>query len=85
VKEVTFCTVPPKGSKRITRQSPKLEFVVSVKVLSAVPTGTFWTETNLELDQIIRHEGPVPATFAQTVLSVSRTLKTVFGVVQSPA
>jgi hypothetical protein len=32
VKEVIACTVPPNGSKRITRQSPRLDDVVSVKV-----------------------------------------------------
>ena len=32
VKVVTACTVPPNGSKRITRQSPRLDDVVSVKL-----------------------------------------------------
>ena len=32
VKVVTACTVPPNGSKRITRQSPRLDDNVSGKV-----------------------------------------------------
>ena len=32
VKEATTCTVPPNGSNRITRQSPRLDDGVSVKV-----------------------------------------------------
>jgi len=32
VKVVTACTDPPNGSKRITRQSPRLDVRLSVKV-----------------------------------------------------
>ena len=32
VKVVNACTVPPNGSKRITRQSPRFDDVVSVNV-----------------------------------------------------
>ena len=79
--------MPPKGSKRITLQSPRLDDVVSAKVaveLAAV-IALDCTATPRALDQMTLHPGTALVNFAQTVRSVSWMLKTVFGVVQSLA
>jgi hypothetical protein len=87
VKEVIAWTTPPSGSKIITRQSPRLDVGDSVNV--ALPfdevIGVVWTAMKRALDQMTLQPGVAPVNFAQTVRSVSWTLKSVFDVVQSLA